>query len=404
MAELPQELIDKIIDEVAQCDATHTLRVCCLVQKRWMERSRMHLFKDTSLYAMDHFRDWIKFIPLSPDGPYHHVRSLTYRQGAAVLGPKQLLDLYPGHFTSFKTLESLQIFNLSLRRFTSTSMEKAFDPIGRFVRRLVVKDVVLTLNSLLMFLVHFPRLETLYLGDTLNMAPEKKKQPQKLPNLTGELVLISMGSVHRQFVLQLSKLPLRYSELDVEFRWNSEILNAIAHLILTCSPTLEKLTLRYARALFIDGMSDTPNSDQGFTHACWTGLLTDSEEVFPLDLKSCPLLRKVSFQVPKREAEEHLVRLLGTIRSHKLETIEFIGPANSVQPSTWAMVDDELCALVDRLEEDGWKGKLTVMIHHSELRRDGPEEDQLLAQFRSKGEVVESVDNRLEALWESYWY
>jgi len=404
MSDLPQELIDKIVDEVSRHNSTHALRACCLVQKRWVERSRRHLFKEISLYVKDHFRDWVKFIPLGPDGPYHHVRSLTYRQGTAVLGPKQLLDIHPGHFISFTRLENLQIFNLSLRRFTSTSMKKTFGPVGHFIRTLVVKDVVLTLNSLLMFLVHFPRLETLHLGDNLSMVPEKKKQPPNLPSLAGELVLVSMGSVHRRFVLGLSKLPLCYSELDVEFRWNSEILNAIAHLILTCSPTLEKLTLRYARSLFVEGMFDALSLNEGLTHTCWTGSLTDDEEAFPLDLKSCALLREVAIQVPQREAEEHLVRLLGTIQSHELETIEFIGPANTVQPSTWAMVDDELCALVDRLEEDGWKRKLRVVVHHSELRRDALKEGQLLARFRSKGEVVESVDNRLEMLWESYWF
>ena len=68
------------------------------------------------------------------------------------------------------------------------------------------------------------------------------------------------------------------------------------------------------------------------------------------------------------------------------------------------MVDDELCTLVDRLEEDGWKGKLRVVIHwHSELRGDEFKEGQLLTGFRNKGEVVESVDNWLGALWEPYW-
>jgi hypothetical protein len=132
-------------------------------------------------------------------------------------------------------------------------MEKAFGPVGCSVRTLIVKDVVLTLNSLLMFLVHFPRLGSLQLGGSLSTVPENKKQPQSPPGFTGELVLVSMGSVHGPFVLELSKLPLRYSELDAEFRWDSETLNAIAHLILTCSPTLEKLTLRYARALFVEG-------------------------------------------------------------------------------------------------------------------------------------------------------
>jgi hypothetical protein len=198
-----------------------------------------------------------------------------------VLGPKQLLDLYPGHFTSFTGLESLQIFNLSLGRFTSTSMQKAFGPVGRFIRTLVVKDVVLTLNSLLMFLTHFPRLETLHLGNNLSTVPEKKKQPPSLPGLTGELVLASMGSMHRPFVLELSKLPLRYSELDIEFRWNSEILNAVGHLILTCSPTLEKLTLRYARALFIEGTFGAPDSNHRFTHEYWARPPADADEAFP---------------------------------------------------------------------------------------------------------------------------
>jgi len=67
------------------------------------------------------------------------------------------------------------------------------------------------------------------------------------------------------------------------------------------------------------------------------------------------------------------------------------------------MVDDELCTLVNRLEEDGWKGKLRVVIRwHSESRVDELKEGQLLTGFRSKGEVVESVD-WLGELWESYW-
>ena len=127
--------------------------------------------------------------------------------------------------------------------------------------------------------------------------------------------------------------------------------------------------------------------------------LTDADEVFPLDLKSCALLREVAVQVPKREAEEHLVRLLGTIRSHELETINFMGLANAVQPSTWAMVDDVLCTLVDRLEEDGWKGKLRVMTHHSEHLLPGACEGNLPG-FKNKGEVIESVYSPFEMVWD----
>ena len=114
--------------------------------------------------------------------------------------------------------------------------------------------------------------------------------------------------------------------------------------------------------------------------------------MYPLDLKSCVLLREIAVQVPEHEAEEHLVHLLGTIRSHELETIRFMGLANIVRPSAWVMVDDVLCALVDRLEEDGWKGRLRVMTHHSKRLPPGACEGNL-AGFRKKGEVIESESN-----------
>ena len=65
------------------------------------------------------------------------------------------------------------------------------------------------------------------------------------------------------------------------------------------------------------------------------------------------------------------------------------------------MVDDELCALVDRLEEDRWEGKLQVLINHCEDKENRFEEGELLTRFRSKrsGEVVEWVDNHS---WWSY--
>ena len=107
MSSLPQELIDKIIDEVSQHGSTHDLRAWCLVQKRWVERSGSHLFKEVSLCNMNHarsrvtvippgaanrFQGWVKAIPPGRDGPCHHVRSLIYCQGAGWLGLKQLLN------------------------------------------------------------------------------------------------------------------------------------------------------------------------------------------------------------------------------------------------------------------------------------------------------------------------
>jgi len=319
MPNLPQELIDKIIDEVTQQGAlTSTLCACSLVQKRWVERSRRHLFKSLSLYRLDDFQNWINLIHSGPNGLHHHVRYLSYRQGPAMLGPKQLLDIYPDHFTSFTKLETLQIFNLSLRQFTPTSMNKAFGPVGSSVRTLLIKDVVLTLNSLLMFLVHFPRLQALELGDNLNILPENKKGPPDLPYLTGELSLVSMGSVHGPFVLELSKLPLRYSELDVEFRWNSEILNAMAHLILTCSPTLENLTLRYSRTLFVDGTLSALIPPEAPLMTNWLDHSQTSKRCFPSTSNRAPSSAK------SRSTCQDMTR-----RSTSFVSSEQSGPTNS---------------------------------------------------------------------------
>ena len=146
-----------------------------------------------------------------------------------------------------------------------------------------------------------------------------------------------------------------------------------------------------------DGMFGVSNSNHSFTHDCWTRPPAEVDEALPLDLKRCSLLREVAVPVPNYKAQEHLVRIVGTIRSHKLDTVVLIGPANSVELSTWATVDNELCALVDRLEEDGWKGRLRVLIYHADSKQDPFKEGQLLTRFRSKrsGEVVESVDNHL---------
>ena len=62
------------------------------------------------------------------------------------------------------------------------------------------------------------------------------------------------------------------------------------------------------------------------------------------------------------------------------------------------MVDDMLCTLVDRLEEDGWRGKLRVVTHYSEFRPPGAYEGNLPG-FKEKGEVVESVDDPEELWW-----
>ena len=70
---LPQELVDEILDHLAE--DTRTLRSCSLVAKSWISPSRRHLFS-TLVLNPEGILEWNKTFPNPEDSPAGHVRQL----------------------------------------------------------------------------------------------------------------------------------------------------------------------------------------------------------------------------------------------------------------------------------------------------------------------------------------
>ncbi|KAJ7288700.1 hypothetical protein C8J57DRAFT_1642842 [Mycena rebaudengoi] len=54
MEDLPQELVDHVFDDVATSKNTTDLRTCSSVCRRWLHRSREHLFSHITLSNNSH--------------------------------------------------------------------------------------------------------------------------------------------------------------------------------------------------------------------------------------------------------------------------------------------------------------------------------------------------------------
>ena len=82
--DVPQELIDKIIDRIWDSDnsPSHTTtKAASLVSRAWVDRSQHYLFHDIRFSTFFHsFRRWCDAVSPGPNGVSRHVRSLTSRR------------------------------------------------------------------------------------------------------------------------------------------------------------------------------------------------------------------------------------------------------------------------------------------------------------------------------------
>jgi len=74
---IPPEILDLVIDHLH--DDLTALKVCCLVSKSCVPRTRSHLFAGVEIYynSGSQFELWRKAFPNPPDSPAHHAHTLT---------------------------------------------------------------------------------------------------------------------------------------------------------------------------------------------------------------------------------------------------------------------------------------------------------------------------------------
>lgn len=238
MERIPQELVDKLIDELV--DDAKSLRTCCLISRRWVGRSRRHLFRLLTFPRTDKFTSYRNMFPID-HSVNSHVRALVIAQV-----PYSGLE----HFKAFRGLESLILVDIVNRPMEGQ------DTIGflaeGFGATLSIKSLKLiqwrvSPTTLMEFICRFPSLKELIIQrmDFLCGLP-RWKLPSRFPRFTGRLDFVDRNGHDAvgRFLRLLSRLPLAFREISIE-TVSSGAPDPIITILEKCSPVLVNASLRY---------------------------------------------------------------------------------------------------------------------------------------------------------------
>jgi len=165
MSKLPQELVDRIIDQVHD---RKSLKACCLVCSQWSVRSRKHLFARVEFADVEDLQRWCARIHPGPSGLSSLVEDLSLSECIPPVFIPSWLDLYDfsdaaPHLQSFSGLRVLKIWRWRMSTDRVSLKLHSFGSSLENVTHLVLRDVSVHPLTLAMFVSHFPRLDDLSL-------------------------------------------------------------------------------------------------------------------------------------------------------------------------------------------------------------------------------------------------
>lgn len=232
--ELPQEIINKIIDEHAE--DTKSLRSCSLVVTRWNDRSRHHLFANLNI-TQDSLPQ-LQSLKQIKD----HVRSLCLIQDEEI-------------WITWRNLEEISNFfpraeSLTLRSTQKLTLLEVCQPAGfsnHFSRNLssLTIEGSMSSDSFCLFIRLFPRLDNLELYGlctTWKTLESSQISAIQKPTFRGTLTLYNLGCqyhpVTRPIVDHL--LPMTFKDLRLDCCW-FDTPESLEALLSKCQDTLKAI-------------------------------------------------------------------------------------------------------------------------------------------------------------------
>ena len=231
---LPQELTDKIIDEVAKDSVlkTATLQASSLVSRAWVHRSHKHLFSNVE-FDDGRFHDWCSSVRPGEDGPSRHVSCIHYRADYCDAYPHSLVDdgRYLSYFTNVQTLH-LSGVGLHLVEYVFGFMR-----LRSTIRSIELDNCRMNINDLVAFLRPFTNLENLSLWAPYAREDTKLEERGRLPTLKGQLDLDLFPRTGTWSLMrELSLLPLAFC--DITLRDRAGLLGTVNELLMASRRTL----------------------------------------------------------------------------------------------------------------------------------------------------------------------
>ena len=232
---LPPEILDLIVDHL--CDEPTTLKVCCLVSKSWIPRTRKHLFAQVEFRALQRPVElWKKAFPDPSNSPAHHTRTLCIRD----LPTLTAVDTEAGGW--IRTFHN--VVSLRLERIIWQGRRAPLIPFHGLAP--TIRSLSLTCTSFEVFdlICSFPLLEDLALVLLTTGDAGGWTAPLTSPKLTGSLKLMMNIGRTRSVVNRLLDFPdgLRFAEVMVSCIGEEDV-KSVTDLVSRCFDTLEALTI-----------------------------------------------------------------------------------------------------------------------------------------------------------------
>jgi hypothetical protein len=414
----PQEVVDDIIDHFQYDPSPRNLQTCSLVARSWVPRSRRSLFRDISFPGKNRFERWCNAIPSGPDGIAAYTRILRLSDPWEKLMDPNLLQKHLGHFTSFRSLQSLAFFLVDLSAFDRNSITTCFRHFES-VRSLVFCNVASPITNILLLTYLFPNLRRLDIEDLkppknvlvmdvpMEAEPYMVRTLETAPTIRGSFRMAKIPVGASQLLSWFLKFPLSFEEIRItDCDWTSTV--PLSRLIDECGPNLRLLEIYVPL-----GLSTPPDTPAYVAYLTAFSLVGGRVNLStPLALTSCTSLQRIELTLtslwrPTQTNDD----LLSSITSSNLSHITFNLIYDTTQPTAdtllvdvpgWSTTDTTLYRLAQRYTDSGSEANIHITF---KLARefgatakevaDKLEPDGFLASFRQKGIITIEKEEEL---------
>jgi len=175
--DLPQELIDEIIDHIPQND-WKSLRSCSLVAKSWVHPSRRHIFRAVDVSEATRLKLWLDKISPTNVGVLQHVRSIGCHIAEPLDSFHPPVDFLRDYSPSFRQLESLALLTGLLPSLTQINTYSAFQHTLSYLSLQCCNVIA---SELITLVNYFPNLAHLGLFSSFHRVDERATPPLSRP-------------------------------------------------------------------------------------------------------------------------------------------------------------------------------------------------------------------------------
>ena len=212
MESFPQELIDKVIDDLPHS----SLHSCSLVGRRWRRRSQECLFTVVDFSSERDLVLWCANIPQGPGGIPSYVRTVRFQDIPTWDEPA----LFGRVLKTFTSMTSLLTIEATVPQLDELSGSVPFGEFGKKTKFLVLMSPQCTVATIVALVFSFPNLERCFLIGVVSEEPLSilPRAPQRGPLVSLRLHAdkSGIGIALAQCGLTSRKLSLIASDDGVE--------------------------------------------------------------------------------------------------------------------------------------------------------------------------------------------